>query len=208
MSLSQTELIYLMAYVDDQVDDDELPEVTALLARSEEARQLVAQHAAFGDAVRASSDARAVAAGADAIAGQVLGEIDRLGGGKVIAIETERARLALNRQRVKEFSALIAVAAVAAAFWLMPASKPDVVAVAPPPSAKAAAKKSIPAPPRSAVASAVDPAAGSASAAEADGPNVDVESVESPSHPFSIFYVPPSPGMNPHASSVVVWISE
>jgi hypothetical protein len=222
MSLSETELIYLMAYVDGQVDDDELPEVTALLARSEEARQIVAQHAALGDWVREASDARAATAGADAIAGDVIAAIDKLGGGKVIDLERERARVALNRQRVKEFSALFAVAAAAAVFWLMPTRPNETVATAPRPSAHTAS----PAPSARALAAAPatpgSPGAGPsgtgssgagaagalASGAEAEEPNVDVQTVDSASHPFSIFYVPGATGVNAHSSSVVVWIGE
>jgi hypothetical protein len=214
MSLSETELIYLMAYVDHQVDDDELPEVTALLARSEEARQIVAQHAALGDWVRGSNEAAAIAGGADAIADRVLEAIDKLGGGNVIAIEAARAHAALNRQRVKEFGALIAVAAVAAAFWLMPA-RTEPVAEAPraQPSARAptkTAQNATPAPSDSAMAaaSAAASAAEATAATEPEGPGVDVQSVESPAHPFSIFYVPAATGPNPHSSSVVVWVGE
>jgi hypothetical protein len=36
----------------------------------------------------------------------------------------------------------------------------------------------------------------------------DVESVESPSHEVSVFYVPASASANPNASTVVVWIGE
>jgi len=131
MSLTENELIYLMAYVDHQVDDDELPEVHDLLERSEEARLIVAQHAALGDWVRTSNDLRAAEAGADRIASHVMTEIESLGGAKVIEIERERGRVALNRQRVKEFGTLFAIAAVVLAFWAMPTKKPDVVAVAP-----------------------------------------------------------------------------
>jgi hypothetical protein len=37
---------------------------------------------------------------------------------------------------------------------------------------------------------------------------VDVESVESPAHEVSVFYVPATASANPNASSVVVWIGE
>lgn len=208
MSLSETELIYLMAFVDGQVDDDELPEVTALLERSEEARQIVAQHAALGDWVRESSDARAAAAGADRIAAHVLGEIDKLGGGEVIHLERERAKAALNRQRVKEFSALAAFAAVAAAFWLMPTRAPGPVASLP--SATSSPRSPRGAVTGVAVASTAPSSSGAATALAADPENagVDVQSVESPGYPFSIFYVPAATGLNPHSSSVVVWIAE
>jgi negative regulator of sigma E activity len=213
MSLSETELIYLMAYVDGQVDDDELPEVTALLARSEEARQIVAQHGALGDWIRESNDARAAAAGADRIAAQVLSEIDKLGGGKVIEIERDRAKVAKNRQRVKEFGALFAIAAIAAAFLLMPTTPTTPVAMAP--SAKAPTKAT-PRPVESAVVAAVAPsgsaeapiAASTAGTEQEDDPGMDVQSVDSPDHPFSIFYVPAATGLNAHSSSVVVWITE
>jgi negative regulator of sigma E activity len=219
VSLSETELIYLMAYVDGQVDDDELPEVTALLARSEEARQIVAQHAALGDWVRQSADRAAAAAGADRIAGKVAAEIDKLGGGKVIGLERERAKAALNRQRVKEFGALGAVAAMAAAFLLLPSTGPAPVAKATATATSHASPRVGPSasPPASSVALAKEPDAHEgivASAAEdpnGDAPAIDIQSVESPSHPFSIFYMPAVPsaaGLKAQSSSVVVWITE
>jgi hypothetical protein len=219
MSLSETELIYLMAYVDGQVDDDELPEVTALLARSEDARQIVAQHAAMGDWVRTSSDERAAGAGADRIAAQVMVEIEKLGGGKVIEIERERGKVALRRQRVKELSALAAFAAVAAAFFLMPGKgSPDpsapvaIKATSTPPRASVNAPAPSPTdPPLPSVVAAVpspSDSSATASATEPESPAVEVQSVESPSHPFSIFYVPAATGLNAHSSSVVVWIGE
>src|SRR6202035_5782485 len=56
----------------------------------------------------------------------VMAEADKLGGGKVITLERERARRALNRQRVKEFGALAAVAAVFALLWAWPGSRQGV----------------------------------------------------------------------------------
>ena len=228
MSLTENELIYLMAYVDHQVDDDELPEVHDLLERSEEARLIVAQHAALGDWVRTSNDLRAAEAGADRIASHVMTEIESLGGAKVIEIERERGRVALNRQRVKEFGTLFAIAAVVLAFWAMPTKKPDVVAVAPstrpavPPSPTGAPSASphLPSPtgPSNSAGTAVaaapsDPASddsnGAALAAsDPEDTDVDVQSVDSESRPFSIFYVPAASGLNAHSSSVVVWIGE
>jgi anti-sigma factor RsiW len=211
MSLSETELIYLMAYVDGQVDDDELPEVEALLERSEEARQIVAQHAALGDWVRDTSDARAAAAGVDLVAKRVVAEIEQVGGAEVILLERERARLALRRQRIKEFGALFAIAAAAAAFWLMPETKQPSIAVTP----SAELLRSVaPAPQPSSltgqVLASADPVASSATAAAADPDTegVEVQAVDSPSHPFSIFYLPVASGIDAHASSVVVWIDE
>ncbi len=212
MSLSENELIYLMAHVDGQVDPDELAEVAALLERSEEARQIVAQHAALGDWVRQTTEAHAAEAGADRIAGRVLAEIEQLGGGKVIEIERERGRVALNRQRVKEFSALGVVAAIAAAFLLMPTREPAPVAVretAP----RASASRVSPATSGSAevastdVVPSTDPLALVTEPEVDGGEGVEVQSVDSPS-PFSLFYVPATTGLNAHSSTVVVWIDE
>jgi len=223
MSLTENELIYLMAYVDHQVDDDELPEVHDLLERSEEARLIVAQHAALGDWVRTSNDLRAAEAGADRIASHVMTEIESLGGAKVIEIERERGRVALNRQRVKEFGTLFAIAAVVLAFWAMPTKKPDVVAVAPStrPAGPPSASPHLPSPtgPSNSAGSAVAAApsdsasddsngAALAIASDPEDTDVDVQSVDSESRPFSIFYVPAASGLNAHSSSVVVWIGE
>jgi negative regulator of sigma E activity len=212
VSLSETELIYLMAFVDGQVDDDELPEVTALLAKSEEARQIVAQQAALGDWVRESSNAHAASAGADRIAGHVLAEIEKLGGAKIIDLERERGRVTLNRQRVKEFGALLAVATVAAVFLLYPATNSGSVAVAPVANTPASSEPAPPPGSASSVAQASTPnpamSGATASLSDSEGAGVDVQTVESPSHPFSIFYVPAATGLNAHSSSVVVWIGE
>ena len=40
-TLSKNELVYLMAYADGEVDADEIPEVEALIAKSEEAQQIM-----------------------------------------------------------------------------------------------------------------------------------------------------------------------
>jgi hypothetical protein len=213
MSLSETELIYLMAYVDGQVDADEIPEVTALLDRSDEARQIVAQHEAMGDWVRESSDARAAEAGADRIAGHVLAEIEKLGGASIIDLERERVKVALRRQRVREFGALFAVAAAAAAFWLMPSRQSGPVADAPTAVTPAGSVRAAqPAPSASSLVASAPSTSSSgamASATEPEGAtDVEVQSVDSPSHPFSIFYVPAATGLNAHSSSVVVWIGE
>ncbi len=230
MSLTENELIYLMAYVDHQVDDDELPEVIDLLERSEEARLIVAQHEALGDWVRTSSDLRAAEAGADRIATHVLAEIESLGGSKVIEIERQRAKVALQRQRVKEFTTLFAFAAVIFAFWAMPTRK-DVVATnavpgnAPTSVVKSKAPADVPSAAPSAteavangggangagttVGSDAAPPGALAANTEPEDTDVDVQSVDSDS-PFSIFYVPAALGTEAeaHSSSVVVWIGE
>jgi anti-sigma factor RsiW len=205
MALTHNELIYLMAYVDGQVDDDEIPEVEALLAKSEEARRIVAQHQAMGDWVRARGEELGAKKGVDSIAADVMQEVEKLGGAQVITIERARAKRALNFQRVKEFGALAAVAAVAAAFYLWPDQSES-----PLPHATPVAMDSAPTPADSATAppspppSAEEPPLAMASNDTAGG--VDVEAVESPAHQFSVFYVPAS--LNTNAQSVVVWIGD
>ncbi len=207
MSLSKNELLYLMAYVDGEVDDDELPEVLALIEKSEEARQIVAQEVALADWVRADADAHATAGRADGIAESVMKRIDAEGGAKIITLERQRAKRELDRQRVKEFGALAAVAAAIALFYLWP-STPDRVAQGPNPDAVQSAAPVAPAPPSAAPAPSAAPEPSAVAANEGEIPAIDVQAVESPQHQFSIFYVPAGTGANPHASSVVVWIGE
>jgi anti-sigma factor RsiW len=208
MALSRNELTYLMAYVDGEVEDDEIPEVEALLAKSEEARQLVEQHQAMGDWVRGLGDelGNKKGFGVEHIATHVMSEVEKLGGAKVITLERERAKRELNRQRVKEFGALAAVAAVAAGLYFWPsggetgASGPVVASL---PSVAPAESDTVPPAPSD---TEEEPNAPTAVASNGAGGGVDVETVESPAHQFSVFYVPASHTAN--AQSVVVWIGE
>jgi hypothetical protein len=204
VSLTQDELIYVMAYVDGQVDDDEMPEVLEMLARNEDARRLVAELGAVGDWVRASSDERAVVGKADTIVDQVMQEAEQLGGGKVITLERERARRALNRQRVKEFGALAAVAAVFALLWARPntptGGDEQPVAMRGP-VGQAPSASPMPRPPER---TSPAPSATESGLAVGSEDGVDIENVESP-HQVSVFYLPLT---NKNAASVVVWIGE
>lgn len=205
MSLSEDELISVMAYVDGQLDDDDLPEVEALLARNEEARRLVEELGATGDWVRESCRDKAVAAEADKIADAVMAEAESLGGGKVITLERVRAKRALNQQRIKEFGALAAVAAVFALIWAWPggahekhdaepvAKGPSFVSPMPRPPEKTNPDKPV-----------TTPVETSPQLAVGSNEGVDIENVESP-HQVSVFYLPVT---NKNAASVVVWIGE
>jgi hypothetical protein len=199
-----------MAYADGEVDADEMPEVEALIAKSEEAQHIMAQQAALRDWVVEDGDHRATEGQADRIADAVMAGVEELGGAKVISLERGRAARELNRQRFKEFGALAAIAAAVALFWLWPSSDGAPVAKTEPtaPSSNTAPALDTPPP---ASAAAAPPAAGSSEAvatAEAELPGIDIQAVESPEHQFSIFYVPAATGTNAHASSVVVWIGE
>jgi anti-sigma factor RsiW len=207
VSLSKNELIYLMAYADGEVDADEMPEVEALIAKSEEAQHVMAQQAALRDWVVGDGERRATEGQADRIADAVMAQIEELGGAKVIALERGRAQRELNRQRTKEFGALAAIAAAVALFWFWPSSESAPIAKKEPiaPSASSAAHPDTP-PAETAAAAPL----GSAEVLATDGelPGIDIQAVESPAHQFSIFYVPAATGANAHASSVVVWIGE
>jgi anti-sigma factor RsiW len=224
VKLSHDDIEYLMAYVDGQLDEDEVRDVEALLAKNEEARRLVSELGAVGDWVRESCDAKATVAKADRIVDAVMAEADKLGGGKVITLERERARRALNRQRVKEFGALAAVAAVFVLLWAWPGSRgavnpePEMVAKGPPfaspmprPPEKApvspgglgvspSSPADSPKPPEGVLEGTAE---GSALAVGSEE-GVDIENVESP-HQVSVFYLPVT---NKNAASVVVWIGE
>ena len=198
MSLTTDELVYLMAYADGQVDPSDAVEVEALMARNEEARQVVASLGALGSWVRADGDDRAAAAKAGDIVDAVMKEAEGLGGASVILLEKERARRALNRQRVREFGALAAVAAAIVLVRAWPShgatEQPIARLASTAPTASTHAKL----PPT--------PAAADSSPALAVGSvdGVDVENVESP-HNVSVFYLPVA---NKNAASVVVWIGE
>jgi len=206
MSLSKNELVYLMAYADGEVDADEIPEVEALLAKSEEARLVLAQQVALREWVVRDAERRATDGNADSIADAVMAGVGKMGGAAVISIERARVKKELNLQRVKEFSALGAIAAAVALFFLWPSQETQPLAeetvtvpsVAPEPSAPPVEPSNAP----------VGPSVAAVAMAESEVPGIDVQAVESPQHPFSIFYVPSATGANAHASSVVVWIGE
>ncbi len=213
MSLSKEELLLLMAYVDGEVEDGEMPEARALLARSDAARQIVDQHSAVGEWVRASAERHAVAARADDIADAVMAEVRELGKSKVTSLDRERTKGARSRNRVMAFAALCAVAAGVSLFYLLPqgsgprsgsnGAPAGPVAFERAPSPAVGAGES--APP---AASGEPSAAARIAAADPEAQGIDVQAVESPHHPVSIFYMPAATGANGHASSVVVWIGE
>ena len=209
MRLSKNELVYLMAYADGEVDEDEMPEVEALIAKSEEAQHIMVQQAALRDWVLRDGDRRATEGRADLIADAVMAGVQGLGGAKVIAIERGRAKRELNQQRLKEFGALAAIAAAVALFALWPSQESGPVAEnTAVPSATPASSGT--APSGSASPSEENPPPEALAMAEGEGEvsPIDIQAVESPEHQFSIFYVPAATGANAHASSVVVWIGE
>lgn len=203
MSLSRDELLQLMAYVDGEVEESELPKVLALLAKSDLARRIVEQHSAVGDWVRASGEEQAIAGRADGIASAVMAEVAALDGAKVVAIQ--HGQNARTRERVIAFGVLCAVAASVSLFYLWPHASGRNGAQAGP----VAVENARPGAHEPADSASGEPAAPvQVAAAEPEGQGIDVQAVESPDHAVSIFYVPAATGADPHASSVVVWIGE
>ncbi len=199
MNLKRDEIEYLMAYVDGQLDEEEARDVEKeIIATNDEARRLVEQLGAVGQWVRSSAEAGAVAAGADGIADAVMREAESLGGANVILLERGRAKKALNRQRIKEFSTLAAVAAALGLLWFSGPShpvSPEVVA------------SNGPIVPTHTQPTHIAPALedNSPQLALGTGKGVDVENVET-QHQVSVFYLPAV--ANDDAASVVVWIGE
>jgi anti-sigma factor RsiW len=208
-TLSKNELVYLMAYADGEVDADEMPEVEALIAKSEEAQQIMIQQAALREWVVRQGEQHATEARADRIADAVMAGVEELGGAKVITLERGRAKRELNRQRSKEFGALAAIAAAVALFWFWPSQQEAPVAQIQKETQPAVPAVSAPSVSESASSDPTAPSSAEAVAnAEGEVPGIDIQAVESPQHQFSIFYVPAATGANAHASSVVVWIGE
>jgi anti-sigma factor RsiW len=214
LSLSRDELLQLMAYADGELEDDEIPEVLALLEKSDAARRVVEQHSAVGEWLRASGNEHPVLARADDIATAVMDRIAGLGGAKVTT-PGPRPKSARSRERLMAFGALCAAAAAVSLFYLWPpgsasrhSTQSDALtrSMATEPGAPSAASAAEPSPLGS---GSGEPAVSARiAAAESEGEGIDVQAVESPHHPVSIFYMPAATGPNAHASSVVVWIGE
>lgn len=203
-----------MVYVDGEVEDDEMSGVLALLAKSDEARRIVEQHSAVGEWVRVSAQQHAVAGRADDIASAVMSEVVELGLPRVAALDPRRTRS--RRERAMVVVVLCATAAAVALYAWRPqvgrrseqlsrrnGAPTEPAAVERAPAAAGGSVES--APP---VASHESAALAQIAAAEPEGQGTDVQAVESPHHPVSIFYMPAATGANGHASSVVVWIGE
>jgi hypothetical protein len=204
MKLTKSELLDLLAYADGEASRDKTAEMEGLLARSAEARDLLAQQMALRQWIRDAEHERA--AGADGIADVVMAKIARSVAAPGATRELARIETGVvQRRRVPWVGALAAVAALVAlwASWShrssdrrAPVAVQGATPLAPPSSAIAA--PSAQAGEEAAIATAETP----------EGPGIDVQAVESPEHEFSIFYVPGATGANAHASSVVVWIGE
>jgi hypothetical protein len=214
VSLSKNELLELMAYRDGEIDDNNVPEVEALVARSELAKRILEQ----GDPLRpwAARTREATVAGSKGIANAVMARIE---GAEVPELRLGRAKVEVGLPRTLRapkfgafamgFGAFAAVAAAVGLFYLWPIGsasdqKASLAARATRDSEIVGSFSASPAPVAPSSATTSTPIA-VAAAAPPEEPGIDIDAIESPEHQFSIFYVP---GATAHASSVVVWIGE
>jgi anti-sigma factor RsiW len=201
MSLSREAMLDVMAYVDGELDGDALDRTEALLASDEDAARLALELRTLGDCVRVVQTDRALSKNPDEIADDVMKALDK---NVVVPI----APVAIRRRNAIIAGTISSALAIAAAWFLLahngvPAATTD---IAQQPVAQATANPvQLPTIPSDTPA-AIDPEKMAAEAYLQSG--VDVESVESPKHEVSVFYVPATASANPNASSVVVWIGE
>lgn len=206
MSLSREAMLDVMAYVDGELDGEALDRTEALLASDEDAARLALELRTLGDCVRVVQTDRALGPDAknpDQIADDVMKALDK----NVVPIGS----LAARRRNAIIAGSISTVLGVAAAWFLIihaPSQNPE-ASVA---QATVQTAKPIPMPtdkPDDVAPPSTPPVDTDKMAAEAYMQSgVDIESVESPKHEVSVFYVPGTASANPNGSSVVVWIGE
>ena len=207
MSLSSEKMMLLMALADGELDGDELAEAEALVVSNDEARAVVEAmrgpaSAAIGEWVASSQVERAIAGGAESIAGTVMQRIAAEAKPKVASLDAARDR---RDARLKAAAFVVAVASLAAGVFfyvgsdkVLPPPGPAPIASGSPP-----APVTVPMPSPSALASA-DPAPAEV---PSPGPEVTIES--STSHDVTVFTVPASIGAAVNTpGSVIVWIGD
>ena len=184
MSLQEQELLDVMAYVDGELEPEQVAAVEALLARDAEARELVASMLALGDGVRAAHSVPTI-------------DITLAVMAKATPNELDRARLKAQ-SRNRALGMFATVAALAAGAWFYSQRGP----LEEPPRASLDEPAPVMTPATALVASASPtPLA----ANELRG--VQVNSLDT-SKSVSVFYVSPSEDNAAASSSVVVWIDE
>ncbi len=201
MTLSREAMLDVMAYVDGELEGEALDRTESLLASDKDAARLALELRTLGDCVRVIQTDRALGPDAknpDEIADDVMKALDK----NVVPL----APLAVRRRNAM-IAGSISTVFLAAAVWFLvfrgppPADTTAQVVKQPPATTAIAPTPTIPE-----TAAVPDPDDIAAHAYLQSG--VDVESVESPAHEVSVFYVPATASANPNASSVVVWIGE
>ncbi|MEO7113251.1 MAG: hypothetical protein ABI183_22620 [Polyangiaceae bacterium] len=202
MSLSHETMLDVMAYVDGELEGDALDRTESLLASDEDASRLALELRTLGDCVRIIQTDRAQGRNPDEIADDVMKALDK----KIVAI----APLATRRRNAIIVGSISTAFAIAAA-WFLLVNNDSPLPGAPLPQTVAQVSVqppiAVPAiPTQTPTQVGVDPEKMAAEAYLQSG--VDIESVDSPKHEVSVFYVPGTASANPNASSVVVWIGE
>jgi len=184
MSLDSESMMLLMAFADGELEGDERVRAEALISASEEAKTFVENLRGLGGAVRVIAEPPATHR--YDVAENVMAKLGALSGAPTM----ERAAVVALPSKPKRSVGRVGVAiagafALAASVALMTRPKPIEET-----GGSIAARTSAPSASAEAVASATA--------------GVEVERVESPTHPFSVFYVP-SANESP---SVVIWIDD
>lgn len=199
MSLSREAMLDVMAYVDGELDGDALDRTESLLASDEDAARLALELRTLGDCVRVIQTDRAASKNPDEIADDVMKALDK----KVAVV----VPLEVRRRNAIIVGSISTAFAIAAAWFLLMHNGTGIPIPGAPEAhavAQASAQPTTPVP--DIPTQVVDPEKMAAEAYLQSG--VDVESVDSPKHEVSVFYVPGTASANPNASSVVVWIGE
>ncbi len=184
MTLSDQEMLDVMAYADDELEDARLADVKALLDKSAEAREVVASMQAIGEGVRTALKLGSkIDVTANVMAALVPNDLDR-------------ARLA-RQSRTRTVAVLATAFALAAGAWFY--SRGDA------PTESTAATPPLPTQQPAPVLTAVQTSVAALNPAPALAANhtVQVDSVDT-HKPVSVFYVDNATG----PSSVVVWIDD
>ena len=191
-SLAEQDLLDVMAYVDDELEDDaRKAEIEALITSNADAKELVASMRALGDGVRAMQEA---VPNVDVTLAVMA---------KVTPNELDRARLK-KQSRVRMFAVAATLTALAAGAWIYSQSDSTPDSTTTPVANNVA---TAPAPTLSAVPNIIAPLPSPAPLAVNETHGVQVDSLDT-HKPVSVFYVSPNEDNANASSSVVVWIDE
>ena len=195
MSLSRETMMKVMSYVDGELEGEARDKVEALLAMDDEASQLAMELRTLGECVRVVHGERKLEKDPGAIADDVMQELER---------RTAPVGSLAQRRRNAAITAAITGAMAIAAGWFLFTTNPKPTQE----NLNAQANPTQVVTPPPPTQSAVTPTPNELAAQTPPAEGVDVESVESPSHEVSVFYVPAMASASSNASSVVVWIQE
>ncbi|MEO8796573.1 MAG: hypothetical protein ABI551_01700 [Polyangiaceae bacterium] len=197
MSLSREEMMQVMSYADGELEGASLARAEALVDSSDDAALLVRELRTLGDCVRIVETERSLQRPPLDIVTAVMADLDRRTA--PVGSLAERRRNAII---VGTFTGMLALAAG----WFLVVHNTTDRATGDALAANAGATPAVATTaPLSTTPEKVLP---EQTQAVAGVEGVDIESVESPSHDVSVFYVPATANANSNASSVVVWIGE